>query len=362
VGLRVVIVGCGKIADGHAEEIAKMPELASVVAVCDREPLMAEQLALRYGIARHSGDFDALLASERPDVVHITTPPQSHLALASRALDAGSHVYVEKPLTLNHSDSVRLVEQAERAGRQLTVGYTYMFDPPALALRELVARGVIGEPVHLESIYGYDLSGAFGRAILADGAHWVHGLPGGLFHNNVDHAFNKLLEFLPDERPQVRAEAWTRRAQRFGDARDELRDELRVLLRGERVSAYVTFSSHARPVMHALRVFGTRNTANVDFVGRTVTLEHAPTLPSAIGRLLPAFAAGGDYLREGLRNLGRFARSDFHFFAGLNQLFRLFYRSVLDGSPPPICHRDILRVSWLMEQVWNGVRSRGDAE
>jgi predicted dehydrogenase len=362
VSLRVAIVGCGKIADGHVEEIAKMPELASVVAVCDREPLMAEQLALRYGIARHSGDFDALLAAERPDVVHITTPPQSHLELASRAIDAGCHVYVEKPLTLRHADSVRLVERAARAGRRLTVGYTYMFDPPAIALRELVAQGVIGDPVHVESIYGYDLSGAFGQAILADGAHWVHELPGGLFHNNVDHAFNKLLEFLPDERPLLHAEAWTRRPRGLADGRDELRDELRVLLRGEKVSAYVTFSSHARPVMHALRVFGTRNTVSADFVGRTVTLERAPTLPSAIGRLLPAFAAGGQYLREGLRNLRRFARSDFHFFAGLNQLFRLFYRSILDGSAPPISERDILRVSWLMDEVWAGIRSGAAAE
>jgi ornithine cyclodeaminase/alanine dehydrogenase-like protein (mu-crystallin family) len=74
--LKVVIVGCGKIADAHVEEVGKVT-LAEVVAVCDREALMAEQLAVRYGVPRHFSDFAAMLDAVRPDVVHITTPPQS---------------------------------------------------------------------------------------------------------------------------------------------------------------------------------------------------------------------------------------------------------------------------------------------
>src|ERR1700722_8648497 len=102
--LKIAIVGCGKIADGHIEEILKMPEVARVVAVCDLELLMAEQVALRYRIDRFYDRFDRLLDTERPDVVHITTPPQSHLPLALAALDAGCHVYVEKPFTLCAAD------------------------------------------------------------------------------------------------------------------------------------------------------------------------------------------------------------------------------------------------------------------
>src|SRR5512146_486825 len=108
--LKVAIVGCGKIADGHIEEIQKMKETARVVAVCDLERLMAEQIAVRYGISAPYDDLDELLARERPDVVHVTTPPASHLALAKKAIDAGAHVYVEKPLTPSFADSKRLVE------------------------------------------------------------------------------------------------------------------------------------------------------------------------------------------------------------------------------------------------------------
>jgi len=181
LALKVAIVGCGKIADGHVEEIQKLPELARVVAVCDLERLMAEQIAMRYGLSGVYDDLDRLLSEQKPDVVHITTPPQSHLPLAKRALDAGCHVYVEKPLTPIHEHTQDLVAYAEERGKLLTIGYTYLFDPPALAMRELIREGVLGEPVHVETFYGYNLAGQFGSAILADGAHWVHKLPGKLF-------------------------------------------------------------------------------------------------------------------------------------------------------------------------------------
>jgi predicted dehydrogenase len=352
VPLKVAVVGCGKIADGHVSEIAKMPELARVVAVYDREPLMAEQLAMRFGVPRHGDHLADLLQTDPPDVVHVTTPPHSHVTVASAAMEAGSHVFVEKPLALSHAESARLIDLASSSRRKLTVGYSYLFDPPSLAMRQLLKEGRIGKPVHLESFFGYDLGGAFGQALLADADHWVHRLPGGLFHNVADHLLNKVVEFLDDEFPRVHAEAWVRRRQRFADRRDTMGDELRVLLRGGDVSAYGTFSSHVMPVQHYLRLFGTRGTVHVDFVSRTVTSEPPTTLPSAVGRLLPAFVSAGGYAREGLRNVWRFARSDFHYFAGFNKLLRLFYESIRDEGPPPIEYRDILLVSRMMDEIF----------
>lgn len=365
--LKIAIVGCGKIADGHIEEIQKMPATAKVVAVADLELLMAEQIAVRYGIPAHYDDLDRLLDHEKPDVVHITTPPGSHLPLATKAIDAGAHVYVEKPLTLTYADSRRLVEHAARAGKKLTIGYSYLFDPPALGMRELVQEGVLGDPVHVESFYGYNLAGPFGSAIMGDAGHWVHRLPGKLVHNNVDHILYKIPEFLPDDRPdeaffadplgplRVSASGYVRRKTRYGDARDELVDELRLVILGGPVSVYGTFSSHIKPTGHFARVYGTKNTLHVDYVMRTVTLDAQSKLPSAIGRLAPAFDQGLQFLREGGKNLGRFARSDFHYFSGMNRLFAMFYESIVTGGPPPIPYRDILRIAAIMDEIWRQV-------
>lgn len=357
MSLKIGIVGCGKIADGHVEEIQKLPELARVVGVCDREPIMAEQIAMRYGIGYHTSDVDRLLAEQKPDVLHITTPPASHLPLARQAIDAGCHVYVEKPMTLSLADTKALVEHAEKAKKKVTIGYTYLFDPPALEMRRLISEGLLGEIVHVESFYGYNLSGAYGAAILGDPNHWVLRLPGQLLHNNIDHLLNKVLEFVDEDEPSLVARGSVRRKTRFGDARDAMFDELRLLIDGARTTVYGTFSSHIRPAGHFARVYGTKNTAHVDYLARTVTLESSGSLPSAIGRLVPAFEMAAQFAKAGARNVGKFARSEFHFFSGLSYLIRAFYESILNDGPLPISTRDIIRVSAMLDEIFRQLRS-----
>jgi hypothetical protein len=201
----------------------------------------------------------------------------------------------------------------------------------------------------VESFYGYDLSGAFGKALLADRTHWVHRLPGKLLHNVIDHMLNKVMELVPDDDPAVDARGYSLRP---GAARGSLHDELRVLIQGERVSGYATFSSHVRPAAQFVRVCGTKNTLCVDYVARTVALEAGTVLPSAFGRLLIPFQDSLSLLREGARNLLRFAASEYGFFAGLQRLISLFYRSIEDDGPVPISHRDILRISQLMDRIF----------
>src|SRR6185436_478217 len=100
---------------------------------------------------------------------------------------------------------------------------------------------------------------------------------------------NKNIEFIEDEEPQVTAHAFTRRTQKFGDERDHMLDELRIMIRGKRTTAYGTFSANIQPPGHFLRLYGTKNTVHVDYNMRTVVIEAAPKFPSAIGRVFPAF-------------------------------------------------------------------------
>ena len=97
--LKVAIVGCGKIADAHASQIQRIKG-CEIVGVCDREPLMARQLYERFPVKQHFSDLTELLSEAKPDVVHITTPPESHFDIAKLCLEWGCHVYVEKPFTL----------------------------------------------------------------------------------------------------------------------------------------------------------------------------------------------------------------------------------------------------------------------
>jgi predicted dehydrogenase len=354
MGLKIAIVGCGKIADAHVEEVRKIPSV-HLCAVCDTEPIIAEQLAVRYAIPRWYCDVAAMLDAEKPDVLHITTPPQSHLSLTRQAVAAGCHVFLEKPLALHHCDAEAIVASVTAAGRKLSVNYWPRFEAPALELHRLYDSGVLGAPVHLESHIGYDFGGEFGLALRRDPEHWVHRLPGKLFQNMLDHVLNKITPFIDDDHPLIDAIAWCGEAGADETGRGELLDELRVTIRGAQTSAYATFSAHARPVGQTLRFYGTKNTAHVDYAARTVVLERKQTFPSALGRLAPAFLVAKDYLRQGLNNVNSFRHARFHFFEGMHRLLDEFYLSIERDSPPPISYEEILRVSAMMERIFEQV-------
>jgi predicted dehydrogenase len=355
--LNIGIVGCGKIADGHIEEIQKLGS-ARVLAVCDIEPILAEQIALRYSVPHRYTDFDLMLSGHRFDVIHIATPPHSHLVLAQKAVEAGCHVFLEKPLSLNATDGRRLIKCVQQNNRKMTINYWYNFETPALALKKFVEKGNLGDPVHIESYYGYDLAGGFGQALLSDDRHWVHQLPGKLFQNIIDHAINKITPFLPDEPMEIIARAYRRRHLN-NDCTDGVLDELRVMILAGGVSAYLTFCSHARPVGHFMRVYGTKNTAHIDFALRGMSVEKKQTLPSALGRLLPPFKSSWQSLRQATQNAREFAGSRFHFFAGMNRLLSLFYESIRHDTPVPIAYAEMLRVSQIMDEISTQVYPAG---
>ncbi|HMF63871.1 MAG TPA: Gfo/Idh/MocA family oxidoreductase [Edaphobacter sp.] len=348
--LRVGIVGCGKIADGHAEAVKHL-EGAELAAVCDREPLLAEQLAVRYGVPAWYGDTGEMLARERLDVVHITTPPAVHLPLTRQCVAAGAHVFLEKPLALTAPEAKELIDVVVAGGRQMSINYWPNFDPPAMEFKRMLAQGAIGEPVHVEAFIGYDLAGAYGQALMSDAAHWVHRLPGKLFQNMMDHIFNRIVPLFPDVEPEVHAFAYKRREGFRNDGTDAMLDELRVFLRGGGVSAYGSLCSHARPVANTLKVYGTKATVEVDFNNRTVVSTTSQRYPSAVGRLAPPLQMAGRYFGQAKKNIGQFRRHEFHFFAGMSKLLELFYAGIRAGSKPPIPYSEILRTAEVMDRV-----------
>src|SRR2546428_7452206 len=255
--LKVAIVGCGKIADAHVSQIQRV-EGCEIVGVCDSEPLMARQLYERFPVKRYYSDLTDLLSDARPDVVHITTPPESHFDIARVCLERGCHVYVEKPITVHEEEAQGLGALANERGLKLTVGHDDQFSHVARRMRTLVQSGYLGEgPVHMESHYCYDLGDpSYARALLGDKQHWVRRLPGGLLHNIISHGIARIAEFLTSDSPQVIAYGFVSPLlKRMNES--EIVDELRVIIcEEERRTAYFTFSSQMRPSLRQFRVYG----------------------------------------------------------------------------------------------------------
>jgi predicted dehydrogenase len=139
--LNFAIVGCGRIAQRHAEHINKY---ANLIAVCDPIQSSADSLANLYG-AKPYYNIDQLINSGVDiDVLSICSPNGLHAELSIKALNAGYHVLCEKPLAINIADCGKMIEAAEKANRRLFVVKQNRFNPPVEAVKNIIDEGRLG--------------------------------------------------------------------------------------------------------------------------------------------------------------------------------------------------------------------------
>ncbi len=357
--LKIAIVGCGKIADAHASQIQRING-CEIVGVCDKEPLMARQLYERFPVKNHFSDLATLLSDARPDVVHITTPAETHFNIARLCLENGSHIYVEKPVTLNAADAYTLIALAEKKNLKLTAGHDDQFSHVARRMRALVNSGYLGgTPVHMESHFCYDLSDpAYARALLSDKQHWVRRLPGKLLQNIISHGIARIAEFLTSDAPQVIAHGFVSPLlKRMGET--EIIDELRVIIcEEERTTAYFTFSSQMRPSLHEFRLYGPRNGLIVDQDQETLIKLPGTRFKSYAEKFIPPVTAASQFVENLSANVKTFMANDFHMKAGMKHLIESFYRSIVQGTPVPIPYREILLTAKIMDDIFDQLAAR----
>ena len=137
----------------HARAITRLRDAAVLVAVADPDPAAREAILAIAPDATPYESSEALFAVEQVDVVHICTAPTTHAALALKALDAGAHVYVEKPFTESSADAARVLSAATRGGRLVCAGHQLLAEEPARLIFAL--RPAIGDVVHVESYFAF---------------------------------------------------------------------------------------------------------------------------------------------------------------------------------------------------------------
>jgi len=356
--LKVAIVGCGKIADSHASQIQRIKG-CEIVGVCDREPLMALQLFKRFPIKQHFSDLTTLFEEAKPDVVHITTPPESHFNIARLCLEHGCHVYVEKPFTVWEHEARQLISLANEKGLKVTAGHDDQFSHVTRRMRSLIQSGYLGgSPVHMESYYGYELAmSGYAGAVLGDKQHWVRRLPGKLLHNIISHGIARIAEFVGSDSPHVIAYGFPSTLVRsMGET--EIIDELRVIISDDdRATAYFTFSSQMRPGLHAFRIYGPQNGLVLDQDQETLIKLRGGRYKSYAEKFIPPVLMAAQNLQNVAANFRTFLQNDFQMKSGMKYLIESFYRSIVEGTPEPIPTREILLTAKIMEDIFNALNA-----
>lgn len=139
--VKFAIIGCGRIAQRHAEHIANNGVLT---AVCDIDFKKAEELASKYN-AKAYQHVDDLLAKEQVDVVTICSPNGLHAVHSIKSLNAGFHVLCEKPMAINVNDCGEMIKAAEKNNKRLFAIKQNRYNPPVAAVKEAIDKGVFGK-------------------------------------------------------------------------------------------------------------------------------------------------------------------------------------------------------------------------
>jgi predicted dehydrogenase len=164
--LGTAVIGYGYWGPNLARNIAECPQL-KLEALCDQDPTQLQLFRQRHPDARAMRELDAVLVDPAIEAVVIATPPQSHHALAKRALEAGKHVLVEKPLATRLDDAHELADLAAANERVLMPGHTFIYSPAVNTVRDLIRSGVVGD-IHFITSSRMNLGKYNGDGVVCD--------------------------------------------------------------------------------------------------------------------------------------------------------------------------------------------------
>jgi predicted dehydrogenase len=119
-------------------------ETATVALACDEDPVVLNAVGRRYPSVELVSDYDAVIGASDVDAVMLATPAPTHYDLARRALEAGKHVFVEKPMAETVEQAERLIALAQETERVLMPGHTFLYSPPVVKIKELIDADELG--------------------------------------------------------------------------------------------------------------------------------------------------------------------------------------------------------------------------
>jgi len=349
--LKTCLIGCGMIAQVHADILKKTPN-ARLVAVCDTNREAAEKLSTRYHIPHAYTRVEEMFAAERPDAVHILTPPQSHAEYAALAAEHGVNILVEKPMALDSQESLKMADAAEKSGVMLCVDHNHLYDPVMIETRKMLELHELGDIIWVESYYGFDLGhNRASRYMLPGGEkHWTFQIPGGLYQNLAPHPLSLALDVLG---APTKISAHAKYARILPHAPN---DELRILMETPEASGLVTVSLAAAPRQHYLHIFGTEKTVFADLLNKWIIVHGAAKgLPKPIARAMMNVRHGCTVLKGTLSGMAKVITRRWTPYDGVNILVREFYRSLQTGEDPPVTPREAIAVMNIMDETWRQI-------
>jgi nucleoside-diphosphate-sugar epimerase/predicted dehydrogenase len=284
-----------------------------------------------------------MLNAERPNVVHIITPPETHAELTKLALMHDAHVYVEKPFALNVDEAREVLDLAESRGLKVCAAHQVLFQDAGRRYREYLR--LLGQPVHVESYFSFKTVRRAGSGLMAPVDQLVDILP--------HPVYLMLSAFQSNGDTDIRQD-WEMRSLEV-----DPEGEVRAVFRFGSAFALLIVSLRARPIESYLRIAGTNGSIVADFVLAGVTKLLGPG-SSAIAAVLKPFSEARQVVFGTLGTLFKLVFRRQKSYAGLGELIDAFYRSISGEAPPPITRSEILNTVSICAEIEKQLRQSDD--
>jgi predicted dehydrogenase len=340
--LRAAVVGCGVIANEHLKYLATSP-IAMLVGVCDRSEAIAKFAQNRFAAKSRFSDAAEMLRETRPDIVHVLTPPDSHVALATAALEAKAHVICEKPIAPDANAASDLFDIAEREGRFLFESRNYLFNDIVKRLLEFTNGGRLGDIVEAElSLSLRFLDGPFGDLNLEGPA--VR-LPGGVIHDFLPHLAYLFLEFTGHRGPVDEVRGFLDNLSGNPRAGYDHLDAL-VVAGGKR--GRLRIAADVAPDLFQVYIRGSRATVETDLYNPYLRFDGPPNIGkrTSLGQLENSWQMA----RAGVRNFKDkvLQHGPYH---GMPRMLDAIYSSIAAGTSPPFSRGHMMDSIRLVDRV-----------
>ncbi len=325
------------MAVNHALAIARTGTPARVVAFADPSPIARGALAAEVPGATGCDSIDELLAGGGVDVIHICTPPATHTRLARAALEAGCHVYVEKPFTPTAAEAEELLRLAASRHLLVCAGHQLLYEQPARKADANAAA--LGRLIHVESYFSFRIGG--GAPLPADY----------MLLDILPHPVYLLLHFLE----RASAGPTELMSVQVGEA-----GTVHALVRRGSVTGHLIVTVEGRPIESYLRLVGTNGAIYADFVRGTVQHLFGPGT-SGIDKVLAPYRTASQLFGGTTRALGRRVFKRQRWYPGLAELFDAFYSAIRDGAPSPVSPESIVETVRICETISQALTARAPA-
>jgi predicted dehydrogenase len=339
--MKVAIIGCGYVAPGHIWSLKRIPDI-DIVGVADINVESAQKVAKKFGITKAFADTRSILAQTKPDVVHILTPPQTHVELSLEVMQAGTHVLLEKPMAPCVEEADKILEGARKYKVKLGLCHNFLFIPCVVAAKRMLAQGELGELVGVDITWKPVEHGLY--------MDWTSDLPGGALHEVLPHPVYVQRAFVGNFKGIA---GITRRG---GDSRGP-RCEIRVLLDAEKGTSQIEVSPRIEPKQMWMRIKGTKMSLTLDIGtntlvkvrkrGNGIVAKALMNVDQAVQLLGGTAGSALTLLRGGYSN-------------GHLPLIEAFYQSLREGTEPPVTGEDGRETVAILDQIWARMSRNND--